>query len=316
MPALEPALSRFPNPVLRYLAATRPAFLSITLVACLIGLASAHFSGLPLQVDRALVTIFFALAAHAGVNVINDYYDFISGADVLNSGRIFPFTGGSRFITNGVISARRMRIFGYALLFAVIPAGFWLMRASSSRLFWIGLAGLFVGWAYCAPPFKLVCRGVGEPAILAGWTLIAVGADFVQRGDFSSLPWLAGVPFALLVVNILYINQFPDQASDAQSGKRTLIVRLGPKAARWGYLLIALFACFWLLFAAMMGGLPLYAAAGVLALPLSLCAARDLIAYATKPSRLAPALKRTILAANLGGLLTALGLWLSTSPIS
>jgi 1,4-dihydroxy-2-naphthoate octaprenyltransferase len=242
MPTLEPALQNFPNPVLRYLAATRPAFLSITLVACLIGLACAHFSGLPLRVDRALITVFFALAAHAGVNVINDYYDFTSGTDVHNTERIFPFTGGSRFITNGIIPARHMKIFGYALLFAVIPAGLWLMRVSSGGLFWIGLAGLFAGWAYSSPPLKFVCRGVGEPAILAGWTLIAAGADFVQRGGFSALPWLAGVPFALLVVNILYINQFPDRMADAAAGKRTVIVRLGPEAARWGYLAIALLA--------------------------------------------------------------------------
>ncbi|MDR2624997.1 MAG: prenyltransferase [Zoogloeaceae bacterium] len=311
MPALEPALHHFPNPVLRYLAATRPAFLSITLVACLIGLACAHFSGLPLQIDRALVTIFFALVAHAGVNVINDYYDFMSGADVINTGRIYPFTGGSRFIPNGVISARHMKIFGYALLLAVIPAGLWLTRVSSAGLFWIGLAGLFAGWAYCAPPLKLVCRGVGEPAILVGWALIAVGADFVQRGDFSLLPWLAGVPFALLVVNILYINQFPDQTADAAAGKRTLIVRLGPEAARWGYLLIALFAYGWLSFAAAQGWLPLYAVAGALALPFSLFAARELLTHATTPALLAPALKHTILAANISGLSTALGLWFS-----
>ncbi|MDR3157757.1 MAG: prenyltransferase [Zoogloeaceae bacterium] len=311
MPALEPAFHHFPNPVLRYLAATRPAFLSITLIACLIGLASAHFSGLPLQVDRALATIFFALVAHAGVNVINDYYDFMSGADVVNTGRIYPFTGGSRFIPNGVISARRMKIFGYTLLLAVIPAGLWLTRVSSEGLFWIGLAGLFAGWAYCAPPMKLVCRGLGEPAILAGWALIAVGADFVQRGGFSALPWLAGVPFALLVVNILYINQFPDRAADAAAGKRTLIVRLGPEAARWGYLLIAFLAYGWLLFATAKNWLPLYAAAGALALPFSLLAARALLAHASTPSLLAPALKRTILAANISGLSTTLGLWFS-----
>jgi 1,4-dihydroxy-2-naphthoate octaprenyltransferase len=58
--------------------------------------------------------------------------------------------------------------------------------------------------------------------------------------------------------------------------------------------------------------LPVYAAAGVLALPVSLSAARDLLAHASEPSLLAPALKRTILAANLSGLLTALGMWLST----
>ncbi|MDR2637112.1 MAG: prenyltransferase [Zoogloeaceae bacterium] len=311
MPALEPSLERFPNPFLRYVAATRPAFLSITLVAVLIGLASAHCSGFPLQIDKSLLTLFFALVAHAGMNVINDYHDFMSGADRNNEGHLFPFTGGSRFIPNGVLSPRGTKIFGYTLLLSVIPAGLWLMRASAPGLFWIGLAGLFAGWAYSAPPLKLVSRGLGEPAILAGWALIAVGADFVQRGGFSSQPWLAGVPFALLVVNILYINQFPDRISDHEAGKDTLIVRLGTERARWGYLLIALLAYLWLLFAVAKSWLPIYAAAGAFALPLSFSAARDLLAHAATPALLLPAIKRTILAANLSGLLTALGLWMA-----
>jgi 1,4-dihydroxy-2-naphthoate octaprenyltransferase len=35
------------------------------------------------------------------VNVVNDYYDHLNGTDAANVERIFPFTGGSRFIQNG-----------------------------------------------------------------------------------------------------------------------------------------------------------------------------------------------------------------------
>ena len=52
-----------------------------------------------------------------------------------------------------------------------------------------------------------------------------------------------GIPFGFLTTNILYINQYPDTISDATTGKNHLIVTLGKKNARWGYLLI-LFAAF------------------------------------------------------------------------
>ena len=42
---LEPTLAALPNPALRYFAATRPAFLSVTFVGCLLGLATAAASG-------------------------------------------------------------------------------------------------------------------------------------------------------------------------------------------------------------------------------------------------------------------------------
>ena len=304
----EPQASAFPNAFAKYLAATRPAFLSVTLLGCLIGLASARFSGVSIDAAKALLTLFFALVAHAGVNVVNDYYDALSGADAGNTARLFPFTGGSRFIQNGVLTQRETALFGYALLASVIPPGLWLAGHSAAGLLLIGLAGLFIGWAYSAPPLKLMCRGVGELAIVAAWLLVTVGSDFVQRGAFAGLPAVAGLPFALLVANILYINQFPDRLGDAGAGKRTLVVRLGPLRARWGYLVIALLAYGSTVMAIILGALPGLTATSLLALPLSLLATRQLFHDASQPAELAPAIKLTILAANLFGLLLAAAL--------
>lgn len=301
----EPQIHSFPNTFARYFAATRPAFLSVTLVGCLIGLAAAYADGVAVDGLKAFLTVFFALVAHAGVNVVNDFYDAQNGSDAANTERLFPFTGGSRFIQNGVIGLREVGLFGYGLLASVIPPGLWLAWHSAPGLLLIGLAGLLIGWAYSAPPLKLMCRGVGEFAIVAAWLLVSVGADFVQRGAFSASPAIAGLPFALLVANILYINQFPDRAADALAGKRTAIVRLGPQRARWGYVAIALLAYGWLTLAALSGHLPLWTLAGLATLPLSLGAARILVAHAERPAELAPAIKQTILASNLHGLILA-----------
>ena len=305
---LEPNATTFPNPVARYIAATRPAFLSVTLIGCLIGLATAHASGVQIDFAKAFLTIFFALVAHAGVNVVNDYYDALSGADDANQQRIFPFTGGSRFIQNDIMGLRETGLFGYALLASVIPPGLWLAFNSAPGLLLIGLAGLLIGWAYSAPPLKLMCRGVGEVAIVAAWLLVSIGADFVQRGTFSALPVLAALPFALLVANILYINQFPDRIGDAAAGKNTLVVRLGAEKAKWGYLLIALFAHAWILYQVAIGQLPDYVALSAATLPLTLQAGRDLLQHASHPAELARAIKLTILAANLHGLILTIAL--------
>ncbi|NJD26257.1 MAG: prenyltransferase [Betaproteobacteria bacterium] len=304
----EPLPAQFPNSVVRYFAATRPAFLSVTLAGCLIGLATAHGSGVPIDAAKAVLTVVFALVAHAGVNVVNDYYDALSGADAANDGRLFPFTGGSRFIQNGVIGPRETGLFGYALLLSVIPPGLWLAWHSAPGLLLIGLAGLGVGWAYSAPPLKLMCRGVGEFAIIAAWLLVAIGADFVQRGAFAWTPVLAGLPFALLVANILYINQFPDRVADAHAGKRTAVVRLGARRARWGYLAIVLIAYAWLAAVVFSGALPAWTATGLATLPISLGAARGLLANAERPGLLGAAIRQTILAANLHGLIMAAAL--------
>jgi len=308
MPPMEPSLAVQQNLLLRYFAATRPAFLSVTFVGVLVGLAAAAHSGVRVDAAEATLTMFFALVAHAGANVINDYYDARSGCDAANTDRVFPFTGGSRFIQNGVLSLRATSWFGYSLLAIVIPAGLWLTAHSAPGLIWIGLAGLTVGWAYSAPPLKLQSRGLGEFGITAGWLLVVIGSDFVQRRAFDFAPVAAGLGFALLVANVLYINQFPDVRADAHAGKNTVVVRLGVARARWGYALIAMLCYAWVLAMVLLGRLPALASASLIAAAPSLAAMRILRRHAGEPPALAPAIKMTIAAATLHGLLLAAAL--------
>jgi 1,4-dihydroxy-2-naphthoate polyprenyltransferase len=307
-PPLEPSLAALPNPFLRYFAATRPAFLSVTFVGVLLGLAAAWAAGIEIDPASATVTMFFALIAHAGANVVNDYYDARSGCDAANTERVFPFTGGSRFVQNGVLTLPATGILGYGLLVMVIPAGLWLTAHSAPGLLGIGLAGLAVGWAYSAPPLKLQSRGLGELGVTAGWLLVVVGSDFVQRRSFHFAPVAAGLGFALLVANVLYINQFPDVRADGQAGKRTLVVRLGVAKARWGYAGIAFLCYGWVLAMSLLGVLPLVALASLLPAVASLGAMRVLNEHAARPQALLPAIQLTILAAASHGLLLALAL--------
>ncbi len=302
---LEPSLARLPHPLMRYFVATRPAFLSVTFVGVLLGLASASLGGIRLDPLQATVTMLFALLAHAGANVINDYYDARSGCDAANDERVFPFTGGSRVIQNGVLSLQEAGTFGYTLLALVIPAGLWLTATSGSGLIAIGLAGLLTGWAYSAPPAKLQARGLGEFGITAAWLLIVIGSDFVQRHNFSFAPIAAGLGFALLVANVLYINQFPDVKADTLAGKHTLVVRIGTQRARWGYALIAALCYGWVLAMVALGQLPLTVLIALLPAVASIKAAQNLARHAATPAALQPGIKLTILAAVLHGLLLA-----------
>jgi 1,4-dihydroxy-2-naphthoate octaprenyltransferase len=294
----EPTRERFANPFVRYLLATRPAFLTITLAGCLLGLATAVVGGAEFGWARALVTLLLALLAHAGINVLNDYCDHLNGTDARNTQRIFPYTGGSRFIQNGVLTPRQVLIFAVALFAVTIAGGLWLLSVAGSGLFWIGLAGLAIGWAYSAPPLQLNSRGVGELCVAIGFLLVVAGADTAQRGAWAPLPWLAGAPYALLVANILYINQFPDRDADRASGKLHWVARLQPEIAAWGYGLILLLAAGALLGGVLLEALPLAAAFGFIAWIPAVQAWRQLRRFAAMPEHLAPAIKLTLLAAH------------------
>jgi len=191
----------------------------------------------------------------------------------------------------------------------VILAGLWLMSRSAPQLLYIGLAGLFIGWAYSAPPFRLNSRGAGELCIVAGFLLIVVGADFVQRRSFSPLPFIAGLSYALLAANLLYINQFPDRSADIAAGKLHWVARMAVRQARWGYALIATLSYSWLAACVAVGALPVLVLIAFLALPLSVKAGRLLLLHAAEPQQLGDAIKLTIGGMMLHGALLSIALF-------
>lgn len=307
----EPTPERLRSPVVRYLLATRPAFLSLTLAGCLLGMATAASDGVAFDAMRALVTLLLAMLAHAGINVLNDYCDHLNGSDARNSGRLYPYTGGSRFIQNGVLTPRQTLGLAAALFTATIAGGLGLVSVAGYGLLWIGVAGLAIGWAYSAPPLRLNSRGLGELCVAAGFLLVVVGADTVQRGTLGSLPWVTGLSYALLVAAVLTLNQFPDRAADRASGKLHWVARLTPGAAARGHGLILVSAALALVGGVQAGALPATALVALAALLPAVGAWRQLRRFAATPGRLAPAIRRMLLAAHAQPVLLAAILLLS-----
>ncbi|MFM2426628.1 MAG: hypothetical protein RL707_454 [Pseudomonadota bacterium] len=288
---------------------TRPGFLVITVVACVLGTSVAMASGLTLDVWKALATLVLAVLMHAAANVLNDYHDALNGADEANLVGLFPFTGGSRFIQTGQVTAQQTRQLALALIIFLVPCGLLLAFKTGGGLIVLGLAGLLSAWAYSAPPLALMTRGLGELTVGLTWVLVVVGADYVQRGKFFFMPWVVALSFGLLVVNILVINGFPDAQADAHVGKRTFVVRAGPRLAALGYLLLVALAYAWVVAGVWLFIHPEPALWGLASMPLSLAAFVLLFKYAHQPSRLTPAIVLTIAAAVLHGVAMALALF-------
>jgi 1,4-dihydroxy-2-naphthoate octaprenyltransferase len=310
--AIEPSPERLINPLKRYFLATRPPFLLASLVPCFVGLATASADGVSLNLFLALLTVVGAVLFHAAANVMNDYYDALNGTDDMNTERLYPFTGGSRFIQNGVLSREQTARYGFALLAAGIVVGLVLLQQTNSGLLLIGLAGTVIAWAYSAPPLSLNSRGLGELSIATAFgVLIIVGADYVQRGAFDLSPLLVAVPYGLLTSSLLYINQFPDREADERAGKHHLVVRLGPERARWGYLLLVLVANFYLIGLVLFGLFSPWILLALLAAPAGIVAAAGVIRHAAEPTKLGGAIPLTIVSVLLHGALLAVGLSLA-----
>ena len=309
VPLQEPLPQHFSHPLSRYWAATRPAFLTLTVVACILGAALAQFHH---ATDFVLLlwAMLGAMLLHAAANVINDVADAHNGTDSANERRLFPFTGGSRFIQNQVLTIQQMTLFGGGLLLAATAIGAYLWWQRGSGVVLWGLIGAGLAWAYSMPPLRLNSRGFGELCVWLGFALLPMGCAWVAGAPLSSTVLAAGSSFGGLAMVLLYLNQFPDREADRLAGKRHWVVRLPLAVAAAGYGVLVAIAYAILLSAILYQILPVWTGLAALPLPLSLFAWQQLLRHAAQPQALRPAIIATLLATHLSPLLLALGLWL------
>ena len=95
------------------------------------------------------------------------------------------------------------------------------------------LAGLFLSYAYTAPPFRLKKIGLGEPEVLLVWGPLMIGGTYYSAT--ARLPagvLLASLPYGLLCTTVLMGKHIDKIPYDAADGTRTLPVLLGEARAR------------------------------------------------------------------------------------
>ncbi len=288
--------NRVPVPWSVWFRALRPQFFPVMVLPVLLGAAVAWNTRGLFSFSSLVLSALAGVLVHAGVNVLNDYYDHRNGADDLNRTPLTPYAGGSRMIQNGLLTPQQTLRYGVALLAGAVLLGLVLTWRSGPALLLIGLVGVLSGYAYSAPPLALSARGLGELAVGLNFGVLAVlGSFFVQARGFDLAAFLASLPLALLVTAILYINQFPDCDTDRAAGKRTLVVRQGLRRARTWFVVLVAGAFAALLAGIAVGELPPLSALGFLTLPLALRAGRVLYAFYNAPHELVPAIRATIL---------------------
>ena len=264
--------------VFTWLVITRAPFLTAIIVPILVGAAWVAYTtqGQPFPALPFWLTLFAGIAMHIAANTFNDYFDWRAGTDKVNNNYFLPYSGGSRSIELGLISERALlRVATISLLISG-ALGVALALISGPLVLLFGLVGAFSSYFYTAPPLRLAARrGLGELVVgLNFGPLATAGTVYALTGQVSLADFLIGVPIGLLTTAILWINQFPDEAADRQTGKINLVVVMGAQRARWGYLLL-LAAAFGLLLYWLVAGLfPIGMLLAFISLPLAVYAGR------------------------------------------
>lgn len=303
-----PALPAGRSPLRALAAAMRPPFLALTPASVLLGWAAAGWAGHAAGVEQALPVLAGALAAHAAVNLLNEWHDFRSGLDATTQRT--RFSGGSGALPAQPAAAPLILAAVLALLVLAAAIGLWLMGRHGPALLPIGAAGLalvlaYTPWITRRPWVCLLAPGLGFGPLMVAGTAVAL------TGRHLAPAWAASLVPLALVSGLLLLNQFPDVDADRAVGRRHLPALRGRAwAAR---LLVGLLAAaFAALVAAVAAGvLPRGSLLALAALPLAVSVARGAVRHADAPRALPPVMARNVALVLLVPLLMAGGggLW-------
>jgi 1,4-dihydroxy-2-naphthoate polyprenyltransferase len=186
-----------------------------------------------------VLALIVALGIQVGTNYVNDYADGVRGTDEHRVGPV-------RLVAGKLATVREVKL---AALLAFAVAGLAGLGLAARVTWWllpVGLVCGIAGWAYTGGPRPYGYLGFGELFVFVFFGLVATaGSAYVQHAPFVialgghlfsyDYDWWfalwAGVPVGLLAAALLQANNLRDIATDTESGKKTLAVRLGRRNA-------------------------------------------------------------------------------------
>ena len=271
-----------------------PFFLSLV-CSVLVGTALAWHEG-SFHWGYLLLTLIGIVCINAGLNMSNDYFDHLSGNDEINQ-ELTPFSGGSRTIQEGILSAKQVLMWSLLFFLVGIVIGLYLALTRGWLVLWLGLVGVFIAFFTSAPPFRLnyLGHGLGELSTFIGsGPLIVVGSYYVQVQRVTWEALWASIPVGLLGAALIWINGFPDYEADKAVGKNTLVVLLGRQRAVWGYVALLVATYVVVVVGTSLGFFPYTLLLVLLTVPLAYKSVRGVVQFHSNTPKLIPTSAATI----------------------
>lgn len=214
--------------------AVRPFAFTVSLIPPILGglIALVENPGLEFSLARFILAGIGCMTAHAGANLLSDYYDFETRVD-----RQGTF-GSSGVLVSGVMSPEQILRGGWVAmaLAAMIGAYLVLVTPGGAFLIWLILIGGVLGVFYTAKPFEFKYYALGDLAVFISFgPAMVLGAYFVQAHHFSWNAVLYSIPIGLLVDAVLHSNNLRDIANDEAVKIITVPILIGERWAKIMY---------------------------------------------------------------------------------
>ncbi|MDP8222432.1 MAG: 1,4-dihydroxy-2-naphthoate octaprenyltransferase [Candidatus Lernaella stagnicola] len=293
---------------------SRMLFLTCTVVPVAFGGAVAYSHTGRFDWPLFLLTLLGVSIAHVGVNLSNDFFDFASGADRHDEDR--PYSGGGDAIVRDGVPPESVKRWFWICFAAALAIGIVILvwiPAGHLEVMAVMVLGFLGGYFYTAPPLRLAYRGLGELDIFVFLgPAPVIGTYAVQTGRITWEAIVLSLPIAGLIALLLWINQYTDFESDKLAGKNNLVVRLGKKKARWGYMLLNIFVYAAVVYAVVKAVVEPSFLIVLIALPLAWRSTRNAFEGYDDPQRVRAAQADALMMHLMAGLLCSAGVLIGT----
>lgn len=270
----------------KWIQAIRLSVLTASVLPAVFGSVYAYYETGKFQVVAFLLTLLGIALVHTGANLINDYFDYKSGADTTNVEFLPGVTGGSRVITDDSIPLRTVLWVAITCFALGTAIGISLALLAGPAVYWLIGFGLLTSVIYTTPKFNLINMKLGELVIgLDFGVLTILGAYYVQTGTFSLRALLVSLPVGILIAAILLINEFQDYKSDQAVGKMTTVVRIGRKAGAQVLAVMLVSLLVLVVVNVIIGALPLWSLLALISTPLFVQSIRVARQYYDQPEQ-------------------------------
>ncbi len=222
------------NSLKAWLLAARPKTLSGAAVPVMIGVALAYtdarfYEAGVFSWTAAVLCLLFAFAMQIDANFINDFFDFVNGADDIET-RLGP----RRACAQGWVKLDAMKKAIAATTCLACVIGLPLMWYGGFEMLLVGVACVVFAFLYTT---YLSYHGLGDLLVLVFFGIVPVCCSYyVQLHTVTWQVLLASVACGMVIDTLLIVNNFRDRDNDRLAGKNTLIVRIGPDAGLQLYL--------------------------------------------------------------------------------
>jgi 1,4-dihydroxy-2-naphthoate octaprenyltransferase len=210
---------------------TLPLALSGILMGSFLALMAEDFN-----VRVTVLALVTALFIQIFSNFANDYGDSQKGTD--NQHRVGP----KRTVQSGEITPEQMKTGMVVMIALSLIFGIWLVAEGTKgldlRSFMLflafGIVALVAAYRYTAGSNPYGYAGLGDVAVFLFFGILPVaGTYFLNTHTVSVGVFLPAISIGLFSTGVLNLNNMRDIENDRNSGKRTVVVRMGSARSRY-----------------------------------------------------------------------------------